>query len=46
MKHAYLSERVIDEALKHHLITKNEATKLQKKVDCQSSIVKIINKQD
>ncbi|WP_372999335.1 hypothetical protein [Sulfurimonas sp.] len=46
MKHAYLSQTVIDEALKDHMITENEATKLKKKLDCQSSIFKIIHKQD
>jgi hypothetical protein len=31
MKHTYLSQMVIDEALKGHCITKSEADKLKKK---------------
>ena len=46
MKHAYLSRTVIDEALKDNLITQNEAEKLKKKIDCQSTIFKFIHKED
>jgi hypothetical protein len=45
MKHIYLSESLIEEALKHHFITENEADKLRKKIDYQSSIFKAINKE-
>ena len=44
MKHAYLSEATIEDALKHRQITTVEADKLRKKIDCQSSIYKITNK--
>ena len=46
MKHTYLSQRVIEEAFKNHSITKSEADKLKKKIDCQSTIFKFINKED
>jgi hypothetical protein len=46
MKHTYLSQMVIDEALKGHCITKSEADKLKKKIDCQSTIFKFIHKED
>jgi len=46
MKHTYLTQRVIDEAFKNHLITRNEADKLKKKVDSQSTIYKFIHKED
>ncbi|MFT7004017.1 MAG: hypothetical protein ACJAWW_001369 [Sulfurimonas sp.] len=46
MKHAYLSQRMVDEALKQHAITLVEADKLKKKVDAQSSIFKIIHKEE
>ena len=46
MKHTYLSQSVIAEALKDHLITENEAEKLKKKIDCQSTIFKFIHKED
>lgn len=45
MEHTYLSENVIKEALKRHFITKKEAKKLKKRVDYQSSIIKIVNKE-
>jgi len=44
MKHAYLSDELINEALKHSQITAQEADKLRKKIDCQSFIYKSINK--
>ena len=44
MKHAYLSETTIEDALRHHQITAQEADKLKKKIECQSSIYKITNK--
>lgn len=37
MKHAYLSQEVIQEALKGHQITKIEADKLRVKLDLESS---------
>jgi len=44
MKHTYLSEVTINEALASHAITQKEAVKLIKKVDCQVVIFKSINK--
>ena len=44
MKHAYLSEVSIDDALLHHAITKKEAEKLKKKIDCQVTIFKTLHK--
>ena len=44
MKHVYLSDNVVDEALKNRLITEHEADKLKKKIDSQSTIFKFINK--
>ncbi|WP_294963275.1 hypothetical protein [Sulfurimonas sp.] len=44
MKHVYLSQTTVDEALKSHLITEHEADKLKKKIDSQSTIFKFINK--
>ena len=44
MKHAYLSEATISEALTNHAITTQEADKLKKKMDTQVSIFKSINK--
>ncbi len=38
MKHAYLSKTAINEALASHAITKKEAKKLNKKIDCQAFI--------
>ena len=35
MKHSYLSKTAITEALNNHAITKKEAKKLNKKIDCQ-----------
>ncbi|MDA3907553.1 MAG: hypothetical protein PF437_00550 [Sulfurimonas sp.] len=46
MKHTYLSQTVIEEALKDHSITENEAAKLKKKIDCQSTIFKFTHKED
>lgn len=42
MKHTYLSEVTINEALANHAITVQEAAKLMKKIDCQVSIYKSI----
>jgi len=44
MKHSYLSQTLIDDALKHHQITQKEADKLKNKIDTQSLIYKSINK--
>ena len=44
MKHAYLSEVTISEALSNRVITTQEADKLKKKIDTQVSIFKTINK--
>jgi len=44
MKHTYLSQKEIDEALKNHCITETEADKLKKKIDTQSMIFKLLNK--
>lgn len=44
MKHIYLSETLIIDALKNHQITSQEADKLKNKIDTQSSIYKLINK--
>lgn len=44
MNHAYLSETEIHEALVNHRITTQEAEKLIKKIDCQLTIYKKINK--
>jgi len=44
MKHAYLSDRVISEALTKHAITKKEAEKLKKKIDTQEVIYKATHK--
>lgn len=38
MKHTYLSEKAITDALVHHAITKTEAQKLEKKIHCQAII--------
>ncbi len=44
MKHVYLSEAAISEALSSHAITTQEANKLKKKIDMQVSIFKSIHK--
>ena len=44
MKHVYLSDVLIEEALKHNQITTQEAQKLRKKIDCQQSIYKFTHK--
>ena len=44
MKHAYLSEDVINEALTYKAITQEEAERLLKKIDCQATIYKTITK--
>jgi len=40
MKHAYLTESAINKAVAEHGITKFEAKKLMKKLDCQVFIFK------
>ena len=40
MKHTYLTEPAIKNALNHHAITKLEAKKLMKKINCQVFIFK------
>jgi hypothetical protein len=40
MKHAYLTKESVHEALIHHAITKKEAQKLEKCVECQEKIYK------
>jgi len=40
MKHTYLTESSIKSALEHHEITKIEAKKLMKKLECQVFIFK------
>ena len=44
MKHVYLSERLIEEAVKNRSITTTEADKLKSKMNSQPSIFKLINK--
>ena len=44
MKHAYLSVDGISDALTHRAITQVEAEKLMKKIDCQATIYKTLNK--
>ena len=44
MKHVYLSEATISDALLNRAITAEEADKLKKKIDSQVSIFKAINK--
>ena len=40
MKHAYLTKESVHEALVHHAITKKEAEKLEKCLECQEKIAK------
>ena len=44
MKHTYLSETTITEALANHAITAVEAKKLKSKINAQVSIYKAIKK--
>lgn len=44
MKHSYLSQNTIDDALKFKQITSTEAKKLKKKIDTQVAIFKSIHK--
>ena len=44
MKHAYLSEALVQDALKHNQITQQEAEKLKKKIHTQLSLFKPICK--
>jgi len=41
MKHAYLTKESVHEALVHHAITKKEAEKLEKCLECQEKIAKV-----
>ncbi|WP_281346806.1 MULTISPECIES: hypothetical protein [Sulfurimonas] len=38
MKHAYLTKESVRDALIHHAITKKEAEKLEKCLECQEKI--------
>ncbi|WP_297440598.1 hypothetical protein [Sulfurimonas sp.] len=44
MKHVYLTESVIKEALEKRAITSKEAKKLKKKIECQKTIYKATHK--
>jgi len=44
MEHIYLSKNEIEQALRTHAITNKEAKKLQKKVDYQVKIYKVLHK--
>ena len=44
MKHVYLSETTIKEALQSHAITTKEAEKLKSKIENQVSIYKSLHK--
>ncbi len=44
MKHTYLSEATITEALVNHAITAEEAEKLKSKINAQVSIYKALKK--
>jgi len=44
MKHTYLSQEVIQEALNLHQITQKEADKLRVKLDSESSIYMMTHK--
>lgn len=44
MNHAYLSETAVLDALLGNAITKQEAEKLKKKISCQETIFKAVNK--
>lgn len=44
MKHVYLTDTVIEQALETHAITTAEAEKLKKKIACQESIYKATHK--
>ena len=44
MKHSYLSETLINDALQNKAITEQEAQKLMKKISCQEKIFKAIGK--
>ncbi|EQB35402.1 hypothetical protein M947_08960 [Sulfurimonas hongkongensis] len=44
MKHTYLSQEVIQEALNLHHITQQEADKLRVKLDSESSIYNMTHK--
>jgi hypothetical protein len=43
MKHAYLTKESVHEALVHHAITKKEAEKLEKCLECQEKIAKAVH---
>jgi hypothetical protein len=40
MRHVYLTKESVHDALVHHAITKNEAEKLEKCLECQKKIYK------
>jgi hypothetical protein len=42
MKHVYLTKELVCEALAKHLITKIEAQKLEKCLECQEKIAKAV----
>ena len=44
MKHTYLSEMVVNDALINKAITEQEAQKLMKKIGCQETIYRFITK--
>jgi len=42
MKHAYLTRTSVQEALHNHAITKQEAQNLEKCIECQEKIKKVV----
>ena len=44
MKHAYLSEKIVNDALANHTITEQEAQRLKLKITSQVKIFKAIHK--
>jgi hypothetical protein len=44
MQHAYLTKSSVHDALIHHAITKQEAQKLDKKLECQERVYKMSHK--
>ncbi len=43
MKHVYLTKESVRDALVHHAITKKEAEKLEKCLECQEKIAKAVH---
>jgi len=43
MKHVYLTKESVRDALVHHAITKKEAEKLEKYLECQEKIAKAVH---